>query len=203
MRRRLLVVTVVLALVGAVAGLLRLTGGAAQGQTAVNAGPAPRTAWGDPDLQGIWTDPYQTPLQRPPQFANKESFTDEERAALDQQRAGILRRDQRVERGSERDVAGAYNAVFQSVRPTGKRTSLVVDPPDGRIPALDRRGDEEERGGARVQARAAAAHRDVQEQGCGLRRRQVRAGVAATERRCLLSTTRVAPIGTTARRIAA
>ena len=136
MRRRLLVVTVVLALIGAVAGLLRLTGGAAQGQTAVNTGPAPRTAWGDPDLQGIWTDPYQTPVQRPPQFANKESFTEEERAALDQQRAGILRRDQRVERGSERDVAGAYNAVFQSIRPTGKRTSLVVDPPDGRIPAL-------------------------------------------------------------------
>jgi hypothetical protein len=136
MRRRLLVVTVVLALVGAVAGLLRLTGSAAQGQTAVKAGPAPRTAWGDPDLQGIWTDPYQTPLQRPPQFANKELFTEDERAALDQQRAGILRRDQRVERGSERDVAGAYNAVFQSVRPTGKRTSLVVDPLDGRIPAL-------------------------------------------------------------------
>jgi len=136
MRRPLLVVIVVLALVGAVAGLLKLTGSAAQGQTAVKAGPAPRTAWGDPDLQGIWTDPYQTPLQRPPQFANKESFTEEERTALDQQRAGILRRDQRVERGSERDVAGAYNAVFQSVRPTGKRTSLVVDPPDGRIPAL-------------------------------------------------------------------
>jgi hypothetical protein len=41
-----------------------------------------------------------------------------------------------VERGSERDVAGAYNAVFQSIRPTGKRTSLIVDPPDGRIPPL-------------------------------------------------------------------
>jgi hypothetical protein len=136
MKSRLLVVIAVLALVAVVAGLLRLTGGPAQGQVAVNSGPAPTTAWGDPDLQGIWTDPYQTPLQRPPQFANKETFTDEERAALDQQRAGILRRDQRVERGSERDVAGAYNAVFQSIRPTGKRTSLVVDPPDGRIPAL-------------------------------------------------------------------
>jgi hypothetical protein len=135
MRGRLLVVIVVVALVAAVAGLLRLTGGAAQGQSAA-AGQVSRTAWGDPDLQGIWTDPYQTPLQRPPQFANKESFTDEERARLDEQRASILRRDQRVERGSERDVAGAYNAVFQSIRPTGKRTSLVVDPPDGRIPAL-------------------------------------------------------------------
>jgi hypothetical protein len=135
MRGRLLVVIVVVALVAAVAGLLRLTGGAAQGQSAA-AGQVSRTVWGDPDLQGIWTDPYQTPLQRPPQFASKESFTDEERARLDEQRASILRRDQRVERGSERDVAGAYNAVFQSIRPTGRRTSLVVDPPDGRIPAL-------------------------------------------------------------------
>jgi hypothetical protein len=113
------------------AALLMLTRVPITGQSA-----APRTAWGDPDLQGIWTDQYQTPLQRPTQFANKELFTDEERAALDKQRAGLLRRDQRVERGSERDVAGAYNAVFQSVRPTGKRTSLIVDPPDGRIPAL-------------------------------------------------------------------
>src|SRR6266850_2581707 len=100
------------------------------------ASPAPRTSWGEPDLQGIWTDPYQTPLERPAQFAGKDVFTDEERAALDQQRAGIPRRDKRLERGTERDVAGAYNAVFQSVRPTGKRTSLVVDPPGGRIPGL-------------------------------------------------------------------
>jgi hypothetical protein len=126
MRNRLIGVFVVVGLVAAVAGLLRQAPPSADG----------RTPWGDPDLQGIWTDPYQTPLQRPPQFANKEFFTDEERTKLDEQRAGIPRRDQRVERGSERDVAGAYNAVFQSVRPTGKRTSLIVDPPDGRMPAL-------------------------------------------------------------------
>ncbi len=126
MRNRLIGVFVVVGLVAAVAGLLRQAPASADG----------RTPWGDPDLQGIWTDPYQTPLQRPTQFANKEFFTDEERTKLDEQRAGIPRRDQRVERGSERDVAGAYNAVFQSVRPTGKRTSLIVDPPDGRMPAL-------------------------------------------------------------------
>jgi hypothetical protein len=131
MTKRLLGLIGVAATVLAVAGLFMLTRVPIEGQ-----GTAPRTAWGDPDLQGIWTDQYQTPLQRPTQFANKELFTDEERAALDKQRAGILRRDQRVERGSERDVAGAYNAVFQSVRPTGKRTSLIVDPSDGRIPAL-------------------------------------------------------------------
>jgi hypothetical protein len=75
-------------------------------------------------------------MQRATRYANKEFFTDEERAELDRQRASILRRDQRVEKGSERDVAGAYNAVFQSIKHTGKRTSLVVDPPDGRIPPV-------------------------------------------------------------------
>jgi hypothetical protein len=145
MRKGLLVAIGVAALILGLAGLLRLTDAPMRGQSLTGApaagtearpGPAPATAWGEPDLQGIWTDPYQTPLQRPPQFASKESFTDEERKALDEQRAGILRRDQRVERGSERDVAGAYNAVFQSIRPTGRRTSLVVDPADGRVPPL-------------------------------------------------------------------
>jgi hypothetical protein len=135
MRRRLVEVIGVAAVILAVAGLLKFTrvptAGAVEG---TNEGP--RTAWGEPDLQGIWTDPYQTPLQRPAQYANKQSFTDQERAELDKQRAGIPRRDQRVERGSERDVAGAYNAVFQSVKPAGRLTSLVVDPPDGRVPGL-------------------------------------------------------------------
>jgi hypothetical protein len=134
MRSRLLGVLGVVAVVVVVAGLLRMTRVPVEGQA--QPGSALMTEWGEPDLQGIWTDPYQVPLQRPAQFANKETFTDEERADLDKQRAGILRRDQRVERGTERDVAGAYNAVFQSVRPTGKRTSLIVDPPDGRLPPL-------------------------------------------------------------------
>src|ERR1700676_3172326 len=99
--------------------------------------PALKTAWGEADLQGIWTDEYQTPLQRPAKFANQEFFTDKERADFDKQRAGLLGRDNlTVAKGTERDVAGAYNAVFTSVRHTGRRTSLVVDPPNGRIPAL-------------------------------------------------------------------
>jgi len=142
MRRRSLEVLGVVALILAVIVLLRLAplgpgataGAKAEGTT--KAGTAPKTQWGEPDLQGIWTDDYQTPLQRQTRYATKEFFTEEERAELDRQRAGLLRRDQRVERGSERDVAGAYNAVFQSIKHTGKRTSLVVDPPDGRIPPL-------------------------------------------------------------------
>jgi hypothetical protein len=94
-----------------------------------------KTSWGDPDLQGIWTDEYQTPLERPARFANSEFFTDAERDELDERRGAMLGRDRRGRVGSERDVAGAYNAVFESVKPTGRRTSLVVDPPDGKIPA--------------------------------------------------------------------
>src|SRR5712691_5224457 len=110
---------------------------AAQAGAAGNTGPVPRTAWGEPDLQGIWANEYETPLQRPARYANKEFFTDAERAELDRQRAGMRTfSDRAAPRGSERDVAGAYNAVFQTMKHTGKRTSMIVDPPDGRVPAL-------------------------------------------------------------------
>ena len=74
--------------------------------------PSLKTPWGEPDLQGIWTDETDTPLQRSPKYANQEFFTEEQRAELDKVRAALRGRDERAERGSERDVAGAYNAVF-------------------------------------------------------------------------------------------
>jgi hypothetical protein len=95
-----------------------------------------RTPWGEPDLQGIWTVETDTPLQRSPKYANQEFFTEAQRQELDRERAALLSRDRRVERGTELDVAGAYNAVFMSRKRTGPRTSLVVDPPNGRIPPL-------------------------------------------------------------------
>src|SRR5579883_2037958 len=104
-------------------------------QTAAEA-PAVKTAWGEPDLQGIWTDETDTPLQRSPRYANQEFFTDAQRAELDKERAALLRRDRRVERGTELDVAGAYSALFMSQKRTGARTSLIVDPPNGRLPPL-------------------------------------------------------------------
>ncbi len=100
------------------------------------AASASRTPWGEPDLQGIWTDETDTPLQRSPRFANQEFFTEAQRAELDKERSSLLGRNKRVERGTELDVAGAYSAVFMSIKRTGARTSLVVDPPNGRIPAL-------------------------------------------------------------------
>src|SRR5437867_2932658 len=98
--------------------------------------PALKTPWGEPDLQGIWTYESDTPLQRLAKYANQEFFTEEQRAELDRERTAMLARDQRQERGSEMDVTRGYNSVFLSVKRIGTRTSLVVDPPNGRIPPL-------------------------------------------------------------------
>ena len=95
-----------------------------------------KTAWGEPDLQGIWTDETETPLQRPAKYANQEFFTAAQRAELDKARAEMLGRDRRSERGTERDVSGAYNTEFLSVKRVGQRTSLIVAPANGRIPTL-------------------------------------------------------------------
>jgi hypothetical protein len=112
----------------------------AQAPAASAAAPVPVSALkaplGEPDLQGIWTDETDTPLQRSPKYANQEVFTEAQRAELDKQRSALLRRDRRVERGTELDVAGAYNALFMSQKRTGARTSLIVDPSTGRIPPL-------------------------------------------------------------------
>jgi hypothetical protein len=109
---------------------------ASPGAAAEKPGPAPKTPWGAPDLQGIWTNTHEVPLQRPASYANKEFFTDEERAELDKQRTAIVSQDvRRYERGSEQDVGGAYATnIFLSHKPMGRRTSLITDPPDGRIP---------------------------------------------------------------------
>ena len=111
------------------AGAVWVARGSMPAQTAASRSGAQTTPWGEPDLQGIWTIETDTPVQRSARFADKETFTDEERAQLDKERAALQGRDKRLERGTEQDVAGAYNAVFNTVRRTGRRTSLVVDPP--------------------------------------------------------------------------
>jgi hypothetical protein len=91
-----------------------------------------KTAWGEPDLQGIWTDEFDTPLQRPAKYANQEFFTDAQRAELDRVRSGILDR-----RAFERDANNGYNgAVFFTTKRTGARTSKIADPSNGRLPPL-------------------------------------------------------------------
>ena len=98
----------------------------------------PRTSWGHADLSGTWSTATITPLERPAELAGKASFTAAE--AADYERVVVERtnRDQRPDDAAA-DVARAYNDFWWDsgtrVVPT-RRTSLVVDPPDGRVPAL-------------------------------------------------------------------
>ena len=138
MRTRLVIVIGVAVVIAAVSLFVALGRPSATGAPTGQAGPAPETPWGEPDLQGIWSYDYEVPLQRPARFGNREFFTEEEQATLDKERERILNQDdRRYERGSEQDVGGAYNAaIFTTHKPTGRRTSLIVDPPDGKIPPL-------------------------------------------------------------------
>ena len=133
MKRRVIELTGVVAVLAAVIALLELAPAPLRGQEQDG---APLTAWGEPDLQGIWTNNYETPLERPARYADREFFTDEERAELDSERARLLD-TRRSERGSEQDVGGAYDAsIFLTHKHLGRRTSLIVDPPDGQLPAV-------------------------------------------------------------------
>jgi hypothetical protein len=98
--------------------------------------PALKTPWGEADLQGIWTDEFDTPLQRPARYGNREFLTPAQQADLDRQRSMHFGGDPRQQRGSAIDVGGAYSTAFLTIKHAGSRTSLIVDPPDGRIPPL-------------------------------------------------------------------
>ena len=99
---------------------------------------AARTPWGDPDLQGIYTNKTITPLERPEELADKEFLTNEEVAT--QEQARLDRNERLLHAAAVRTVAGGavggYNNFWLDggTRPTG-RTSLIFDPPNGRMPA--------------------------------------------------------------------
>jgi hypothetical protein len=96
--------------------------------------PALKTPWGEPDLQGIWTEEFDTPLQRPARYADQEFFTEAQRQELDRKRAVYYGDDARQQRSSQFDDGVMYNTTFLTIKRTGPRTSIIVDPPNGRLP---------------------------------------------------------------------
>ena len=106
---------------------------------AVAQSDAPQTAWGQPDLQGVWDFRSITPLQRPERLENQEFLTEEEAAELEQ--AAVARDAAAWDREARRTEAGgnvgAYNNFWmdRGQKAVGtRRTSLIVDPPNGRMP---------------------------------------------------------------------
>ena len=120
--------------------------------------PLARTPWGDPDLQGVWNDATSTPLQRPTNVGQKETLSGEEAEDFQEELANDLSRDRR-DGGAAVDVNRAYNEHWMDSRrlkiTADHRTSLIVDPPDGRIPPLVKLSPERER--TRVARNAANA----------------------------------------------
>src|SRR5882762_7266651 len=107
----------------------------------------PRTPDGKPDLQGVWTNATITPMERPKDLAGKATMSDEEAAAYEKANAEELQKQDGQSDGPLIAAAGSsgtggYNVLFvdrgtELARVDGvKRTSLIIDPPDGRIPPL-------------------------------------------------------------------
>jgi len=116
-------------------------------QTKRGSGKAiPRTADGHPDLQGVWTNATLTPLERPAALAGKATLTDAEAKAFEKSDLSSNTLDSDVDSGFNRQTGGpgvgAYNNLFvdrgsELARVDGvKRSSLIIDPPDGKIPPI-------------------------------------------------------------------
>ena len=127
---------------------------------------APRTPWGDPDLQGIWYFATVTPMERPEALAGQAVLTEEEAAAFEQRYAAARDRpNPRVgEECPEEFFACEGSGLAYEWRiwldlgttvVSTRRTSLVVDPPDGRIPALTPAGEARRQAELVAYARAA------------------------------------------------
>ena len=110
--------------------------------TTANTAPAkpytmPRTAWGDPDSAGNLEQRHQHPLQRPERFGDKSVLAEDEAEQVEEELAKTQNRDNRSG-GPEAQVIAGYNEFWMDSRRLellkDRRTSLIVDPPDGRMP---------------------------------------------------------------------
>ena len=130
MTQRCVAAVAVLTIVAWLGTVLTASGQAAGAKTTETIARAMRTPWGDPDLQGTWTNWHQVPLERPANLSDKLTLTAEEVAALEQQAA----ERERVERPPAPGDTGFYNSFWNERGERINRTSLIVDPPNGRLP---------------------------------------------------------------------
>ena len=98
----------------------------------------PRTVWGDPDIQGTWASSGATPMERPEEYQGRETLNDDEVSQI--RRATAERDEQLLNAPARRAVAGAgvgaYNNFWMERGSRSNRTSMIVDPSDGRFPPL-------------------------------------------------------------------
>ncbi len=135
--------TWVVALVaGVVLGLM-----ATAGITAQPSDEVPRTAWGAPDLGGVWDYRSVTPLERPEQFADKPVLTEEEAATVERERAEWVERIDAAENGSVpgNDIHTRVFLDFGTETVADRRSSLIIDPPNGRRPPMTPEGEKRPR----------------------------------------------------------
>ena len=134
------IVSAITAGVFAIAAVVHLVGPtrAASAQTSREATWSARTLWGDPDLQGEWTSEgeYGVPFERPPQFGTRQFLTDAEYAErIEDVRVRDERDLARVDVLSGKvDAPNAPIPHWREYNTTSRRTSLIIDPPNGRLP---------------------------------------------------------------------
>jgi hypothetical protein len=100
----------------------------------------PKTPWGDPDLQGQWPAVANIPMQRPASFGTRASLTDEELAQREQQAQRQQESDNEVFAKNGQSVTINPPSYWQERQKPNRQASLVVDPPNGRIPPMTPEG---------------------------------------------------------------
>jgi hypothetical protein len=95
-----------------------------------------RTSWGDPDLQGIWSNATTTPLERPNDLEGKTELSDAEHEERQQKVQATRSTDNAPTAGDP----GTYNEIWWERGKLLKATSIIIDPPDGRLPAFTEAG---------------------------------------------------------------
>src|ERR1700733_13368474 len=109
--------------------------------TAKVSGAPARTPDGQPDLQGVWSFAILTPLERPDDLAGKATLTDQEAAESAQRKEERENEDSREGSGPDADFGKAYNdAWWDFGTKASNQTSLIIDPPNGKLPALAAEG---------------------------------------------------------------